>query len=329
MDRSKFVSTLREAMGAAPGDSGELTDITSRKRLELVYDMNVAEASEYGRWQADQDPDLLDAYPAQELVRIEGREEPRDWAERWAAEGGKFYAGRMIALKDDSIWRDISRFRRPWPPFDFGSGKGVEHVSREDAESLGVLPRGGRAPARQREAFNARLEATIPKATPGVLDGLKQTFGDQVDVDRSGKVTWQGQRILGLYDQALKDSNANWNLSLGRATGAATALAPELAGAELILKPSELKHVYDTHMVIEADGSQRRVTPIDLQLIPHVWRSPSAIVAGTQPGRLEFQAKLAGWNVLVGFDRSVAAGAAPGGAWGLKTFYTKREGVKP
>lgn len=196
MDRSKFIATMRKALGAAPGDSGELTDITSARRLAMVYDMNVQEAREHGRWQAEQSPEILDAYPATELLRVESREEEREWGMRWADAGGLVYGptDRMIALKGDPIWRAISRFGRPYPPFDFGSGMGTEDVSRTDAETLGVLPKDAPAPAPSRESFNATLEATIPKATPEVLAELRRLFGDQVDVGADGKVTWRGKR---------------------------------------------------------------------------------------------------------------------------------------
>lgn len=52
--------------------------------------------------------------------------------------GGKLYDGRMIALRNDPIWRGISRFGSPVPPFDFNSGMGLEEVNRFEAEALGV-----------------------------------------------------------------------------------------------------------------------------------------------------------------------------------------------
>src|SRR5947207_6889432 len=36
IDKSKFVSELRQEMGAPEGDTGDLTDITSGRRLELI-----------------------------------------------------------------------------------------------------------------------------------------------------------------------------------------------------------------------------------------------------------------------------------------------------
>ncbi len=192
MDRSRFVAEMRNALGAQPGDSGKLTDITSRKRLELIYDFQKEDAVEYGSWIAGQDSDVLDAFPCQELIRVESRDRERDWAKRWAAAGGRFYGGRMIARKDDPIWSKISRFGRPWPPFDFGSGMGVEDVSRDEAEALGVIKPDQQVEP-QAESFNAKLEASLPKANSAVLEGLREIFGDTVQVDSiAGVIRWIG-----------------------------------------------------------------------------------------------------------------------------------------
>lgn len=180
MGRSKFVSEMRQRLGAAPGDSRRMADLTSRRRLELIYDMNVAEAHEFGRFQMGQDPDLLDAYPAQELVRVELREEPRDWRARWVDAGGRIYAGRMIARKDDDVWVRISRFDRPYPPFDFNSGMGVEDVERWEAVELGVIP-DDEVPAPVPMEYNEALASRIPEG-PG-RDWLQEAFGDRIEFD--------------------------------------------------------------------------------------------------------------------------------------------------
>lgn len=190
MDRSKFVADMRQFLGAAPGDSGKLTDLSSRRRLELVYDWQKEDAREFARWNASQDPDLLDSFPAQELLRVETREKTRNWIQRWRENGGQLYEGRMIALKDDPIWLAISRFGRPWPPFDYGSGMGVEDVPRDEAERLGLLTP-EQTPQPQRVPFNQELAASVPAATPAILEAFQELFGDQVTVDQEGKISWQ------------------------------------------------------------------------------------------------------------------------------------------
>ena len=191
MDRSKFVAEMRNALGAPEGDSGSLTDLASTRRLGLVYDFQKESATEYARWQVAQDPDLLEAFPCQELLRVEDREVQRDWESRWTAAGGAIYAGRMIARRDAGVWYKISRFGTPYPPFDFGSGMGVADVERDEAIALGVIPADAVVQP-QSEGFNARLEASVPQASPALMEGFKAIFGDQVAIDAGGKIRWIG-----------------------------------------------------------------------------------------------------------------------------------------
>jgi hypothetical protein len=125
----------------APGEEGSLTDLSSDRRLNLILDTNVAQAHGYGAWMQGQDPAILDQWPAQELVRERESEHPRDWMARWEEAGGELLDGRMIALKNDPIWRKISRFGTPYPPFDFNSGMGVEDIDRDEAIDLGLIDR--------------------------------------------------------------------------------------------------------------------------------------------------------------------------------------------
>lgn len=193
-DRAKFVSRIRQTLGAAPGDSGALTDISSRRRLELIYDMNVEEAYEAGRYRAGQQSAILYAFPARELVRIESRQEPRAWRTRWQTAGGQFYADRMIARKDSPIWRAISRFGRPYPPFDFGSGMGVEDVEREEAIELGVIAP-DETPEPEIPGYNEKLEAGARFAAndPIARRFMKTAFGDQVDLE-GDRAIWKGDQ---------------------------------------------------------------------------------------------------------------------------------------
>ena len=182
MDRSKFVSEMRQELSAVEGDSGDITDITSRRRLETIYDFQTQDAAEFGRWKIGQDPELLDAFPAQEFLRIESRHVPReDWPARWREAGGQFYNGRMIALKNDPVWAKLSRFGRPWPPFDFGSGMGIDVIGREEAEELGVI-KPGQQPAPQDEDFNRNLNADVSGLDDNLAGKLTEWFGDKVKI---------------------------------------------------------------------------------------------------------------------------------------------------
>jgi hypothetical protein len=136
------IRSVLAATGYRPpaGREGGLLDHTSRTRLDLILTQNVRAARGYGKWAADMDPDLLDVWPAQELVRVMARKAPRgDWQTRWEEAGGTLVEGRMAALKTSPVWASLSRFGQPFPPYDYGSGMGVRDVRRDEAERLGLI----------------------------------------------------------------------------------------------------------------------------------------------------------------------------------------------
>jgi hypothetical protein len=195
VDRSSFIGDMRKMladMGYAPEPekSGGLQDLSSRGRLGLIFGMNVASAQGFADWKTGQDADLLDAFPAQELVRVEGRMEPRDWQARWQDAGGRLFDGRMIALKTDGIWTRISRFGRPWPPFDFNSGMGLDDIDRSEAEDLGVLARNAEVKPVEKD-FMAGMQASVDGIDPRLQTALKTIFGDQVSIE-NGAAKWIG-----------------------------------------------------------------------------------------------------------------------------------------
>jgi hypothetical protein len=158
------IRTSLHAAGYQPpsGFEGSLLDHTSRSRLDLILQQNVRAARGYGKWASDMDPDLLDLWPAQELVRVMARRNPRsDWNRRWAKAGGRLFGTRMIALKTDPVWVTINRFGVPYPPYDYGSGMGVVDVPRATAVRLGLLSETD-ALTPQPIPFPAVTEASIP-----------------------------------------------------------------------------------------------------------------------------------------------------------------------
>lgn len=189
VSRSTFVRDLRSALQSAgyipePGREGTIRDHSSRGRLGMIYDFNTSQAQEFARWKSGQADGALDAFPCQELYREEGRQVPRDWRARWAAAGGEFHGGRMIARKDSPIWSAISRFGTPFPPYDFASGMGIRDISREESISLGVI-----RPDDQLEmpevGFNESVEASLARFSPEVRADLLSGLGDQVEVKGS------------------------------------------------------------------------------------------------------------------------------------------------
>lgn len=193
MDRQKFVADVRAlAMqaGLAPQDDaaeGGLTDITSEARLNLIWRTQMEQARGHAYWKRGQKKTVLNAWPAQELIRVRSSKVERDWASRWRAAGGEIIKGRMAALKDDPIWKRISRFGTPWPPFDFNSGMGLREMDREEAIALGLIdPEAELEPVD--EEFNRDLEASLEVGEEW-QSALKTLFGDQVEFE-GGKARW-------------------------------------------------------------------------------------------------------------------------------------------
>jgi hypothetical protein len=143
-----------------PDEAGTIKDLSSDARINLVLETNRDIAQGFGWFLQGQDQAVLDAFPAQELLRIEDRKEPRDWPTRWslcAAVVGDVDAarvlaetGRMIALKDSDIWQALGdgedgstdTLGNPFPPFAFLSGMGVRDIGYTEAVALGVIDPG-------------------------------------------------------------------------------------------------------------------------------------------------------------------------------------------
>jgi len=174
----------------AEGEAGTLTDLSSDDRLNLILDTNLQMAQGYGQWMQGQDPAVLDQWPAQELIRVIDSKVPRDWAQRWTDAGGQFFGGRMIALKNDAIWVEISRFGLPYAPFDFNSGMDVADVDRDDAISLGLIDRDTQIEPQDR-GFNDGLEATLGLGND-LARAVQALFGAKAKIEKDGVLRWLG-----------------------------------------------------------------------------------------------------------------------------------------
>lgn len=146
------------------GTEGSIVDLSSDKRLGLVIKTNVELAQGAGKFvQGNLNEDVIDLYPAWELVRYEERKEPRDWEQRWRiaaqvagdakAAGALGNSGRMVALKSSGIWQALGdgaggyqdTLGNPYPPFAFNSGMWTDDVERADAVELGLIEDGEKA----------------------------------------------------------------------------------------------------------------------------------------------------------------------------------------
>jgi len=185
--RQEAIADIRQHLGVE-GDTGRLTDFGSYRRQQLIQDFQTEQAYSYGRWKRDlEDPEILDEFPAQRLTRVEPRQQPRTtWMQRWAEAGSSVgWVGasprQMAALKTSPIWAALSRFGTPYPPFDFGSGMGLEDVSREEAESMGLIPEGWDPAAAGKQAvqdFSSSVEASVKGLDADSRDWLQRQLGD-------------------------------------------------------------------------------------------------------------------------------------------------------
>jgi hypothetical protein len=205
MERGRFIEEMQdllESMGYEPDPdkAGSLQDLSSAGRLGLIWQMQLDQAHGHAKWKTGMDPDILNAVPAQELVRGMQRLERREWPDIWRAAGGEFFGapskdypraeGRMIALKTDPIWTEISRFGTPWAPFDWGSGMVLKNIRRREAVELGLI-HGEEDFQPLQTPFNSGLKASIKGFPQSAIERLQSRFGDRVLVDSvNGLIEW-------------------------------------------------------------------------------------------------------------------------------------------
>jgi len=230
MERTRFIEEmgdLLEEMGYQPDPEkkGTLQDLGSAGRLGLIWQMQLDQAHGHAAWKTGMDPDILEAFPAQELVRDFEVMERRDWPQLWRDAEGVFYGdpgpdypmapGRMIALKTDPVWTRISQFGTPWPPFAWGSGMGLRDVPRSEAVLLGLLDpddpmipqedpfrpgrewsdavqaRGAARAAALQQPFTAGMKASSAGLSPIALQRIEAAFPGRVLIDAAqGVIEW-------------------------------------------------------------------------------------------------------------------------------------------
>lgn len=198
MDKSRFVEEMQKMLteeGYRRPEGvvkGSLRDLKGYRRLSLIWDMQLAQAEGYARWKADMTKDGLANEPCYELVRVMDRVEIRDWPKIWQESGGEFYGapgvdypralGRMIAPKTSPIWKRISRFNSPWPPFDWGSGMGLASIDIDEAEELGAVQPGDEFTPLA-IPFNDGVKASAANIDERGMESLRSDFGDYIRID--------------------------------------------------------------------------------------------------------------------------------------------------
>lgn len=201
MDRGRFVLEMQDVLRRAgyqpdPEKRGTLQDLSSSRRLSLIWEMQLAMARGHAADKARKSEVALKRAPAQELIRGMEREHERPWPRIWREAGGTFYGkpgdnpdypdapGRMIALVTDPIWRAISRFDLPFPPFDWGSGMVLKSVRRREALELGVIKTDAPAQAVPPPMpFGSGMRMSVAGMGEDHLERLRSDLGDAVRFD--------------------------------------------------------------------------------------------------------------------------------------------------
>lgn len=138
--RGKIYEFLGQIGYLPPADlRGTILDFWNEKTLDMLIRINVDLVWGHEDWKRGTDKDVLGEFPASELI-WQYREAPEeDWDKHWQECGGRLLGGKRIALKIDEIWRKISCFGLPHPPFELSGGLWVEDVDRDVAEKLGLI----------------------------------------------------------------------------------------------------------------------------------------------------------------------------------------------
>jgi DNA-directed RNA polymerase subunit RPC12/RpoP len=166
--RLAIQKVLRET-GYQPEPDAEASeeDFRQIERQNLVIETNVSTVRGYRQAVQQNDSDILDFYPALELVQGGYREHHRGdpcyppgsvgsigWEKRWqeaAEKSGDEDAlkafkktGRMVALKSSGLWKQLGTLwgdsiGNPYPPFAWDSSFDTDDVPREDAEEFGLI----------------------------------------------------------------------------------------------------------------------------------------------------------------------------------------------
>lgn len=311
LSESQARLAIREALartGYAPpeGKEGGIQDLSSQRRLDLIIRTNVAEARGYVRYLEGTSEGALAAFPCQEFLRVERRKAERTtWRTRWERAGGKFFADRMIALKTDPVWTNLSAFHHPWPPFDFNSGMGLRDVGRREAIRYGVISADDPPPKPPKNpSFNENLAERLPEGKEREMDPfLRAAFGSQISIDGNNMARWNAGLLRQMHDGA---GPAEAVLGKGRFNPAMLAKISDPAARERAAKNglTITRDWMETHGTKHEAPTGTVNLPLsvgDYELIPSLWRSPDTATWQEKGayGRLELTLETLDGNALV------------------------------
>lgn len=190
--RAQFVSQMQDFLTreGVVRSTGGLTDITSEKRLGLIFDIKTRQAQDFGNWLQGMNPAVLDEFPAMRFIRVIDVKEPRL---NHAPHEDQVY------LKTDPIWWLVINkdFGTPWGPFGWGCGHDVEDVDRTEVEQFGLLAPGEKlntAPLQRFLKLNQNLQASVKTLDPELVKKLLDAFGEKIVLE-GDVMRWRGQPV--------------------------------------------------------------------------------------------------------------------------------------
>lgn len=220
---------LREQLhvaGYEPADDerGGIHDLSSRRRMEVTLETNVAMAR---GWMQREQMKKDKSQPGLRLFRAQDAKQPRDWQRRWAEAAaavdwqGVARGGQMVALIESPIWVELSRFGNPYPPFDFGSKMRVKAVPYEECARLGLV--GDKNTPQPEE--DAQEAEDVGSFQPQKKSRFFDKYNQGLEERRRYEATPQGEESRGRarYDfertaEALQSFNENVQLDMRRYT---------------------------------------------------------------------------------------------------------------
>ena len=304
-DLSKIRMEIREKLREGnyeplKGTEGTIKDLRTQSRLDVIIKTNVAQMRGYIQHIVGNTAGGYAAFPAQEFRRIRHSRHPRaDWQQKWEKAGGKFYSGRMIALKDDPVWQNLGNlgpFGNPYPPFDWGSGMGVLDVDQAAAIELGLITKEEikskveEMKSKPAPDFNRDMQVS---AKPGDINNIKEilgeAFGDLVQV-KDGVIKWRPE----ILEETLLQGK-NFNMRIGQpqkglldmmsANPKLKPFADQIEGRQLYVDQhwrdtkrrdgtTHLAHFYP----IAEHPEDIPLKPADMEMIPCMWRKPDRVM---------------------------------------------------
>lgn len=288
------------------GKEGTIKDLFSKARLNVILKTNLAQTRGMIQRASGMTPGFFAAFPAQEFTRTHSRRKEReDWRERWVKAGGKFYNGKMIALKTDPVWTKLSVFGNPYPPFDWGSGMGVIDVDRKTAIELGLISDAElreeteklRTAKSEASKFNDNLQATVSDKSGNELGRMRslfgKEFGDLVKTEKIGDDIVLKWRPEVLRETLLQGENfvmkigepQSGLLDILRENPKLEPFAKQIEGKQLIVTQdwrdtkrqdgtSHLAHFYP----LKDHPEDIPLKPEDMEMLPSLWHKPDRVI---------------------------------------------------